>query len=501
MFRSLTAKLIVAFGVVTFVSLVAASAGFLYLLRDREVAAARERVGLIVQPLQYQVQQLARAGYSADYIASFLSRRAQEFGVRTILVDQSMRVVADSSHTLQGKQLEDASGQDLAKWLHERREHQPEGGFIYTTWVESGRTYVVFGVPGSSSTVVTAPELVPQQYGVVVAVPAGTIQGAWLALAPRLALAALVAAVLSVAVAAVVARSVTRPLARMTRASAAMARGEYDQRIPESGHDEVGRLSRAFNHMAREVSRSHRSMRDLLANVAHELKTPLTSIQGFSQALSEGAARTDADRSIATRAINEEADRMRTLIEDLLDLSRIEAGMAPLDLTRVDLGELLRGTVERLSPMVARGGRTVRVDAPAAGPAVRGDARRLEQVAANLVQNAIRHAQAGGVVTLRALQAEPQTAEFAVHNTGSYIAPEDRERIFERFYQVDRARSRNGRAGGLGLAIAREVVAAHEGTIRVESDRDTGTTFRVVLPTRGPSAPSDRAAAKGKGPR
>src|SRR5581483_10539029 len=285
-----------------------------------------------------------------------------------------------------------------------------------------------------------------------------------------------------------VARSVTRPLSRVTRASEAMAKGEYEQQIRVEGRDEVARLARSFNGMASQVSHSHQMMRDLLANVAHELKTPLTSIQGFSQALADGALQSPEEYASAGRIINEESERMRRLVNDLLYLSQIESGQAALDRQPVDVGALLDAAAERVQWQLADEAKTLRVDSAPALPVMPLDPLRMEQVLANLIDNAIRFTPAGGAITLSATPAPDGGVQIQVHNTGSYIPPEEQARIFERFYQVDRSRRRNGHNGGLGLAIAAQIVAAHGGSIAVQSAREDGTTFSVNLPRQAPAA-------------
>jgi two-component system sensor histidine kinase ResE len=229
------------------------------------------------------------------------------------------------------------------------------------------------------------------------------------------------------------------------------------------------------------VSGSQQMMRDLLANVSHELKTPLTSIQGFSQALEEGAITSSDEYRDAGRIINEETQRMRQLIDDLLELSRLESGQAVVQREPVDLEHLLRDCAKRFEWQLRESAMEMRLDVPAL-PSVHGDERRLEQAFANLIDNAVRHTPQGGAVSVRA-EAQNGLVRVAVHNTGSYIPPEELPRVFERFYQVARHRSRGtAGGGGLGLAIANEVVQAHRGSIAATSDRDAGTEFVVTLP-------------------
>jgi two-component system sensor histidine kinase ResE len=254
----------------------------------------------------------------------------------------------------------------------------------------------------------------------------------------------------------------------------------------------VGRLAQAFNVMAREVGHSHQMMRDLLANVSHELKTPLTSIQGFSQAMEEGAITSPEEFREAGRIINEETQRMRSLVDDLIDLSRLESGQAVMQHGVVDLAGVLESCWRRFERQAKERKVDLRLE-PEPLPSLDGDERRLEQVFANLIDNAVRHTPDGGHVTVRAA-ARNGHVRVAVRNSGSYIPPADLERVFERFYQLDRNRTRTSGGAGLGLAIAKEVVQAHRGEISASSNRDQGTEFIVTLPIGVPPTREDSAS-------
>jgi signal transduction histidine kinase len=246
--------------------------------------------------------------------------------------------------------------------------------------------------------------------------------------------------------------------------------------------------------MSRQVARSHRAMRDLLQNVSHDLRTPLTSISGFAGALVDGTLSGPEGAREAGRVIGEEAERMRRLVEDLLYLGRIESGELSLEREPVDLADLSRAVLARFSFRAQETGINLAVHAPQAVH-ITGDPHRLGQMLDNLVENAFKHTPANGSIEVTAtresgrLNGASRSARLApmavltVHNSGSYIPPEEAERVFERFYQTDKARSSNGSGRGLGLAIAREIVQAHGGRIDLESTPHSGTTFIVRLPS------------------
>lgn len=292
-----------------------------------------------------------------------------------------------------------------------------------------------------------------------------------------------------------IARSIANPLRAIARAAEAVAERDYSRQVPETGPDEVKQVAYSFNSMVRQVQASQIASRDFVSNVSHELKTPLTSIQGFSQALLEGATQDEASRKRAAAIIYDEADRLRRLVEDLLDLARIDSGQIIIGSQPVNLTNLLDGTLNNLSAQVSA--KNLILNRHYQGvPDVVGDGDRLTQVFTNLLDNAIKHTPAGGKITISGTVSDgpdsnqtsskatdKQYARIAIADTGPGIRPEELERIFERFYQVDKSRKR-GQGAGLGLAIAHDIVKAHRGHIQAESIFGQGTMFTVWLPIR-----------------
>ena len=473
MFRTLRIKLAVAFAMITLLSIVAVGAGSLFLLRDHEIKSATQRTGDLLPPEAQQIGMLASRGVSQVRIDGYLRQRADQLHVRFILLDGDSQVLLDTDGKQSGtftKLAAGKSGRNLPNSYH------------VTAYQEGPEHYVLFTQPSGALTLQGQRTVIPTQFNLLMLVPETSITSAWTDLAPRLITAGGVALVASLGLALLIARSISRPLAGITRASEAMARGNYEQQIPVKGRDEIARLARSFNGMAAQVSGSDRMMRDLLANVAHELKTPLTSIQGFSQALADGTLQTPDEHSTAARIINDESERMRRLVNDLLYLSQIESGQIPLELQPTDVGMLLNESAERVHWQLSGSDKRMITESAEGLPPVSADPRRMEQVIANLLDNAMRYTPDGGEVRLSATQFDEGHVRIDVHNSGSYIAPVDLDRIFERFYQVDRSRRRNGHNGGLGLAIARQIVTALGGQISARSDPKTGTTFSVSLP-------------------
>jgi len=299
-------------------------------------------------------------------------------------------------------------------------------------------------------------------------------------LLPPLVQAGLVALLLSVLIAWIIARSVAKPLRHVAEAAYSLAQGDMDRRAPVSGPREVQRLAQSFNSMADQVQASQQSQRDFVANVSHELKTPLTSIQGFSQALLDGTASGPEGTARAAQVIHSEANRMRRMVDELLILARLDAGQLKMTRDVVAVGPLLRGCLERLAPQAQEANVTLVMKSHESLNVI-GDSDRLAQVIINLVDNAVCHTPAGSTVTLGASQSGDNSVAISITDTGEGIPDDELARIFERFYQIDKSRQ-HSRGAGLGLAIAKEIIEAHGGRITAENVVGLGSKFTVHLP-------------------
>ena len=313
----------------------------------------------------------------------------------------------------------------------------------------------------------------------------GGIERPFATLVVPLGWAAVIAFLVSSCVALVLARSITQPLLRLTAATRALARGDFAQRVPVHGDDEVAELGSSFNAMVGEIEATRQRERDFLANISHDLKTPLTSIQGFAGAIVDGTCPPDAYTD-AARIIYAESERMGGLVGDVLQLTRLEAGQLTLEPGPIDLARLLHESARRFNPAATQAGVTVQVQSPPEGAVTFvGDRGRLDQVLGNLIENALRYTPRGGSLDLVGNAddtAKPPTVTITVRDTGAGIPPADVPRIFERFYQADKARAAGRGGSGLGLAIVKELVERHGGTIRAESTLGAGTSITLTLP-------------------
>jgi len=272
------------------------------------------------------------------------------------------------------------------------------------------------------------------------------------------------------------ARGMTSPLRDMAAAADAMARGDYGRRVTTTSHDEVGALAFAFNKMAAELAETDRMRRDLVANVSHELRTPITALQARLENLVDGVEQPDHE---TLEAMLLQVERLGRLVTQLLDLSRLEAGTVPLQRCAFEVEPMLRHAVRESQLHAPDVDVAVWIESPRLE--ADGDPERVHQVVANLLENAVRYSPVGSTVQVRAARSNGHV-RIEVADEGPGIAPGDAERVFERFYRADAARSTRDGGAGLGLAIARWIVDLHGGDIHPEPVDPHGCRMVVTLP-------------------
>jgi signal transduction histidine kinase len=464
--RSLGGRLFVAFVFIIVLTLAIGGLVFFRLLggyRDQVTTGTLREVAL---PVYYNLTLFSPRINRPTEIGAYLAKQAEETDVIILLLDREGRVVRDV--------VADPS------MLNERFELPPlgptfrdlyEGGHL----TEDGQDllFVAVALPRP---------FLPERLGgttLVVALPKDNAQSIIGDLMPRLLVAGLIGLGAALVVGLVLSRSIYQPLRRMTRAVRAVASGDYRQKVPVTGPTEARELAEDVNRMTDAVQRSQQTLREFLANVSHELKTPLTSIRGFSQAMVDGTLADRAGQERAARVIEAESRRVLHLVEELLDLSRIESGQEEMARAPVKLEELFQHVGDVFSLRSRETGVALEIASPQV-PDVLGDFDRLEQVLGNLLDNAFRHTPAGGTVRLTAREAADRMVEVSVADTGEGIPPEELPRVFDRFYRGDLAGPLRGT--GLGLAVSREIARAHGGDIRAESEPGSGTRFVFTLP-------------------
>lgn len=309
----------------------------------------------------------------------------------------------------------------------------------------------------------------------------------------KLAGALLVAVLLAAIAGTLLARRIARPIETISRAATAVSAGAFSQQVPEkNGILEMDNLGKAFNAMTASLQQSNQAKNAFIADVTHELRTPLTVIKGTIETLEDGAIDDAAGRGPLLSSMHRETERLIRLVNDLLVLTRADAGSLHLKIQPVDLTELARARSARLTPLSAK--RQIHINVtPAGSPSslfVAGDIDRLAQVLDNLLDNALRYSPDQAEITV-SIEKSSDFGCCSVHDRGPGIPAEHLPYIFERFYRVDASRSRQAGGAGLGLAIAQALVLAHKGRIEAESVVGQGTTMLFYLPLIHPCPPKD----------
>jgi len=472
--NSLRLRLYAAFALIIAITLGVAGFAFFFPLGGYREDQAFSTLREVALPVYYNVTFFGN-DLTARQLALYLGQQSRETDIIVLVVDSSGRVVRDAAAE---PSLLDETFDLPPRQLPQDFRHLYEGSHR----TQDGRDLFFVAVP------------LPLRFAagplrasaLVLALPkdsAGSIIGD---LTPRLLLAGLAGLGVAAVAGLLLSRSVYLPLQRVARAAVSVARGNYREKVPVQGPTEARTLAENFNRMTEAVHSSQQTLRDFLANVSHELKTPLTSIRGFSQALRDGTITEPEGEERAARVIEDESRRLLHLVEELLDLSRIESGQEGMSRSPVPVQELFAHCAEVFSLRSQETG--VRLDVESGGvPPVLGDFDRLEQVLGNLLDNAFRHTPAGGSVRLGARPAGTAGdgwVELSVADSGEGMSAEELAQVFDRFYKGDAA----GRGAGLGLAISREIVRAHGGEIRAESTPGAGTRFVVTLPVAPPDA-------------
>jgi len=364
-------------------------------------------------------------------------------GGRLLLTDSEGTVVADSAEELVGTRLaENVLAQGSPVWVGEKL----AGTLVITT-----------GDPSSH----------------------GELEEQYLASVRRALLwAGLLAGGLGIGLGLLLAYQIIAPLRKLRAAAAAIAGGDLSQRVNVTTQDEIGDLAGAFNHMTSELERHQALRRNLVADIAHELRTPLSVVRGSLEAMLDGVHPLDETH---VTPVYEETLLLQRLVDDLRLLSLADAGQLALEMRPVGMGELVVSVVKGADAVAKEQRITLKSQVEPDLPSVRGDAQRLRQVLNNLLGNALRHTPPGGHVEVSA-RPTGRGIEVTVTDSGPGIAREDLPHVFERFYRGDRSRTRRNGGTGLGLSIARKLVEAHGGNISVGSAPERGTCFTFWLP-------------------
>jgi signal transduction histidine kinase len=273
-------------------------------------------------------------------------------------------------------------------------------------------------------------------------------------------------------------RRILSPVKALTSAARQFGKGDFSHRVAYGGKGEIAELASSFNSMAENLQKNEQLRRNMVADVAHELRTPISNLRGYLEAISDGLVQPDEK---AIKSLHEEADSLARLVADLQELTLADSGKLKITMQPEDISKLVQESVRAIQGKAANKGISVSSELPEVLPLVDIDAQRIKQVLNNLLDNAIAHTGAGGSVSITSRQQE-DSIFISVTDTGEGIPPEHLPLIFERFYRVDKSRTRATGGTGLGLTIAKRLVEAHGGTIGVTSQPGQGSVFTFSLP-------------------
>ncbi len=279
----------------------------------------------------------------------------------------------------------------------------------------------------------------------------------------------------------VLSRKLSAPLVQMEAATRKIAKGDLETRLTVATGDEIGSLATAINDLAIDLKKYRDSRSEFFANISHELRTPITYLEGYTQVVKEGLYQSDREREHYLDTIHQESKRLTRLINDLFELSKMEEGKYPLTYEWYDLNEILENIIRKYELLTKTKGLTLIMHCEDDLPLTYGDGHRVEQIIVNLLDNAIRYTMEGGItVNIQAMKDD--MLEIIIEDSGKGIPEGDLEHIFDRFYRVEKSRARETGGTGLGLAIVKKLVDLQGGLIEVTSSVGKGTRFIVSLP-------------------
>jgi signal transduction histidine kinase len=469
---SLRTRLILSYVLIIVLCLGIVATSLVVLLGDQINRLAMARLADTALPIYVQFRAAARGQVPLNQAWTNLQEMSQETGTYIFLLDAEDTVIKQAIP-------EDSSWIPPSK-LEITKPPVPRPTPYRGTYVApDGERFIFVAQPVTGLFRPPNPPNPPNPETLVLAVPRSQALAIWADLAKPFLWAGLAGLAVSILIAVVLARSVYVPIRRVTNAAEEIARGNYEQQVPVAGPKEVKGLATSFNQMSKQVKHSQQMLRDFVADVSHELRSPLTSIKGFAQAMVDGTAKGKEAQLKAATVIEDESKRMMRLVEELLEFSRLESGQITMVKEPVDLKELLHQCYEIFLMHAEEKGVKLKKDIEPLPPII-GDIDRLEQVFSNLLDNALKHTPSGGDINIIARHPNPNFAEISITDTGPGIPAEQMRHVFERFYRADPSAGKAG--AGLGLAIARQIVLTHRGDIMAKSTLGKGTEFVVRLP-------------------
>jgi two-component system OmpR family sensor kinase len=448
-----------------------------YLFSDRRAQdqAATEKLAVLVTPF------LANADSAG--LQSLLSTTSGEMGGRLMVLDQTGKVQADSFSELNGARIkipEVASvllhERDVDYGVHGISPHKSLSIFTYSDERDTDDSWVAY----CSAALIDHGETI----GVLLySSSAGDIMTSLIWLQKNMIVYFLIAAAFATVIALILSRVITKPIDLLTRGIQRMGRGDLSVRVPVKGGGELKKLAETFNTMSEKLERLDKSRNQFVSNASHELKTPLSTMKILLENI---IYQPDMDSNLRTEFltdVNLEIDRLNLIISDLLTLVSMDTKAMRLRLETFKLSDAVQEVVQRLSVVAGQKHQEIKVQLSDACE-MHADRAKLTQVTYNLLDNAIKYTPQGGLIRVRLIRSG-RNAILTVADNGSGIPKEDQAHIFDRFYRVDKARSRDTGGTGLGLSIVHQFVLMHGGNVAVDSKEGSGSTFTVELPMGG----------------
>ena len=468
MIHNLNLRLLAAFALVIVVIF-----GSVFFFTYRTTRNEINQVGERMETLQDRRVQAELSRYyqftnSWDGVQAIVVQWGNLYGRRIILTNNQGTVVADSKAELVGKTYSDnASGQPMLQ--------------VSVSLSDQPFDALVPAQPGPPAEPLTSINVIGTLHIVHGELPdlnRSALQITYNSIGGNFLRGGLLAGAIAILLTFLLSRRILSPVKALTTATRQFGKGDFSQRVTYKGKGELGELASSFNSMADSLETTQRLRRNMVADVAHELRTPLSNLKGYLEAISDGVVQPD---EATIHSLNEEASSLSHLVEDLQELSLSDAGELKMTVQPEDISRLVKETVTAIHPKATTKGISFTADLPDTISPVNIDSHRIKQVLYNLLDNAIAHTPKDGKITVSSSEHD-NMVDVSVSDTGEGIPPEDLPMIFERFYRVDKSRTRATGGSGLGLTIAKRLVEAHGGKIKAESQAGQGSTFTFSLP-------------------
>jgi signal transduction histidine kinase len=465
--HNLNFRLLTAFTIVIVVII-----GSVFFLTYRTTRNEISQVGERLESMQDRRVQTELSRYyqfidSWDGVQPLVVQWGNLYGRRIVLTDNNGIVVADSSENLLGNTYNDDKADQNMAQVQITAPDQPFDLFVTSDQSQPGQP------EPKSNTIGTLYVL----HGDLPDINRAALQITYSSIGRYFLWGGLLAIAIAILLTFFLSRRILAPVKALISATRQFGKGDFSRRVAHEDKGELGELASSFNSMADDLEHTQRLRRNMVADVAHELRTPLSNLKGYLEAISDGVVKPD---EALIHSLNEEASSLSRLVEDLQELSLADAGELKMTLQPEDITRLIKESVTTLQTKAAAKGLKLTADIPDILPLLNIDTHRIKQVLNNLLENAIAHTGRDGTITLTARQ-QDDMVYISVSDTGEGIPPEDLPMIFERFYRVDKSRARTTGGSGLGLTIAKRLVEAHGGTIKVKSKPGQGSTFTFTL--------------------